>query len=87
MIWASPLSKERSMSVKQLAKKVLERLSKYETAKANVKDKEANVLVKEAQLLDKKATALRAEANILRGEVQELRGSAYTIGQLAEKLK
>ncbi|ASZ71987.1 hypothetical protein HOS18_gp41 [Aeromonas phage CF7] len=75
------------MSVKQLAKKVLERLASYETAKSNVKDKEAALLVKEAQLLDKKAFALRAEANILRGEVLELRGSAYTISQLAEKLK
>lgn len=75
------------MSVKQLAKKVLERLAKYEVAKAGVKSAKAAVLDKEAHILSCKVADLHRDAARLRVECAELRGSALTIGRLAEGLE
>ncbi|UZV40981.1 hypothetical protein P2_0025 [Aeromonas phage P2] len=75
------------MSVKQLAKKVLERLAKYEVAKAGVKSAKAASLDKEAHILSCKVADLHKAADSLRAECGELMGSAITIHQLASKLK
>lgn len=75
------------MSVKNVAKRILETLSKYESTKAEVQRAECAALRKQAIELDNKAAKVRRMVWVASSKAAELQNSSDTIKGLAEKLK